>query len=71
MQAEHVVIMLKTFYTFRPKKTKVRAVELAAKLNVSERSVYRYMDELNCSGIPLIHKRGCKGGFTLLDGGAE
>lgn len=71
MQAEHIVLILRTFYTFKKKTRKASASELAQKLGVSERSVYRYLNQVETAGIPLIHKRGSNGGFTLLDGGSD
>ena len=34
-------------------RRKVNARELAAKYNCSERTVFRYIDELTCAGIPI------------------
>lgn len=46
-------------------KEKVTATELARKLEVSVRSVYRYLEELTVSGIPINVERGRFGGFFL------
>ena len=46
-------------------KPKITATELAQKLEISVRSVYRYLDELTISGIPINVERGRNGGFYL------
>lgn len=43
------------------------APNIAQRLNVSTRTIYRYMDELSRSGIPIIAIRGANGGFALMD----
>jgi predicted DNA-binding transcriptional regulator YafY len=45
-----------------------KAAELAAELNISERTVHRYMTMLEEMGIPLYTERGPYGGFSLLRG---
>jgi predicted DNA-binding transcriptional regulator YafY len=45
-----------------------KASELAEELNVSERTVHRYMGMLDDMGIPLYSERGPYGGFSLVRG---
>jgi len=45
-----------------------KASELAAELNVSERTVHRYISMLDEMGIPLYSERGRYGGFSLVRG---
>ncbi|MFA9457351.1 helix-turn-helix transcriptional regulator [Halalkalibacter sp. AB-rgal2] len=44
------------------------AKELAERLDVSERTIYRDMDALSGAGIPVVAERGKKGGWSLLEG---
>jgi len=45
-----------------------KSAELAAELNVSERTIFRYMGMLDEIGIPLYSERGPYGGFSLVRG---
>jgi predicted DNA-binding transcriptional regulator YafY len=45
-----------------------KAGELAHELNVSERTIHRYMGMLEDMGIPIYSERGPYGGFSLLRG---
>ncbi len=46
-------------------KGKVSAGELAEKFGVSQRTVYRYIEELNLAGIPIDTARGRYGGISI------
>jgi predicted DNA-binding transcriptional regulator YafY len=49
-------------------RTSWKAGELAQELNVSERTVHRYMAMLDEMGIPIYSERGPYGGFSLVRG---
>ena len=46
---------------------RMTAGELAAELDVSERTIYRDIDALSCSGVPVYPEHGPGGGFALLE----
>jgi predicted DNA-binding transcriptional regulator YafY len=48
-------------------KKKVTAREIANRYDISQRSVYRYIEELNVSGIPIDIARGRYGGISISD----
>ena len=50
------------------RKPKQKAANLAEKLDVSVRTVHRYIDQLNQMGIPIYSERGPYGGFSLVRG---
>jgi predicted DNA-binding transcriptional regulator YafY len=47
---------------------RVTARELAAELEVSERTIMRDIEALSAASIPVYAVRGCRGGFELLGG---
>lgn len=49
-------------------KKRVTATELAAKFEVSVRTVYRDVELINMAGIPVASFTGADGGFELMDG---
>ncbi|WP_155590803.1 helix-turn-helix transcriptional regulator [Lysinibacillus cavernae] len=46
---------------------KITANEIAEKLEMNIRTVYRYIDSLSASGVPIIAEAGHNGGYTLLN----
>jgi predicted DNA-binding transcriptional regulator YafY len=46
---------------------KITAKEIAEKLEMNIRTVYRYIDALSASGVPIIAEAGHNGGYTLLN----
>jgi predicted DNA-binding transcriptional regulator YafY len=47
---------------------RMTAANLAAELEVSERTIYRDIDALGSAGVPVYGERGPDGGYALLDG---
>lgn len=46
---------------------KITAKQIADKLEMNIRTVYRYIDALSASGVPIISDTGHNGGYTLLN----
>ena len=46
---------------------RLTAAELADRLEVSVRTIYRDLDALTTAGVPVYTERGPKGGVSLLD----
>ncbi|SNT04997.1 Predicted DNA-binding transcriptional regulator YafY, contains an HTH and WYL domains [Anaerovirgula multivorans] len=47
--------------------TKITAKQIAEKLEINIRTVYRYIDSLCASGVPIISGSGQNGGYSLLN----
>ena len=48
-------------------KRKLTAKAIAERYGISQRSVYRYIEELNVCGVPVDASRGKYGGITIAD----
>ncbi|PAV28175.1 DNA-binding transcriptional regulator [Virgibacillus profundi] len=46
---------------------KITAKQISEKLEINIRTVYRYIDTLSISGVPIISEAGHNGGYTLLN----
>lgn len=46
---------------------KITAKQISEKLEMNIRTVYRYIDTLSTSGVPIISDTGHNGGYTLLN----
>ena len=46
---------------------KMTAKQIAEKLEINIRTVYRYIDSLCASGVPIVSDSGQKGGYSLLN----
>jgi predicted DNA-binding transcriptional regulator YafY len=49
-------------------QTRVNATELALRFEVSQRTIYRYMESINQAGIPIVSFPGSDGGFEIMSG---
>jgi predicted DNA-binding transcriptional regulator YafY len=63
MRADRLLSLLMLLQT----RGKLTARELAGKLEVSERTIYRDIDALSAAGVPVYGEPGRAGGFDLLD----
>lgn len=50
------------------KKNKVTASELASYFETSVRTIYRDIDTLSMSGVPIVAEQGSGGGYSLMEG---
>lgn len=57
--------MLAILWMLSPDK-KITAKQIANKLEINIRTVYRYIDALSASGVPIISESGQNGGYSLL-----
>jgi len=64
MRAERLLAVLMLLKTH----SQMTAAQIAAELEVSERTVMRDIDALSLSGVPVYAERGRHGGFALLPG---
>ena len=64
MRASRLISILLLLQT----RGRLTAQELAGELEVSVRTVYRDVEELSASGIPVYAERGSRGGFQLVEG---
>jgi predicted DNA-binding transcriptional regulator YafY len=64
MRADRLISLLMLLQT----RGRLTAQELASRLEVSERTIYRDLDALSSAGIPVYAERGPGGGISLVDG---
>ena len=53
-------------FIFLMKKRKTTAKEIGKEFEISQRSVYRYIDDLSILGVPIVTKLGKGGGIEIL-----
>jgi predicted DNA-binding transcriptional regulator YafY len=64
MRADRLLSILLLLQVHR----RLTAGELAARLEVSERTIHRDMDALSSAGVPVYAQRGASGGWSLTEG---
>ena len=64
MRADRLLSILMTLQL----RGRVTADVLAAQLEVSPRTIYRDVEALSQSGVPIVTERGRSGGLALMDG---
>jgi len=64
MRADRLLSILLLLQVHR----RMTASELAKRLEVSERTIYRDMEALSAAGVPVFAERGVGGGWSLLEG---
>lgn len=64
MRADRLISLLMLLQT----RGRLTAQELALRLEVSERTIYRDLEALSSAGIPVYAERGPGGGISLVDG---
>ncbi|MFD1905973.1 helix-turn-helix transcriptional regulator [Paenibacillus rhizoplanae] len=52
-------------------RQKLTAAQIADSLEISVRTVYRYIDALGASGVPVVAESGHDGGVYILDSFSE
>lgn len=63
MRADRLLTILLLLQT----RGRMTAQELAAEVEVCQRTIYRDMDALSAAGVPIYAERGTGGGFAVLD----
>src|SRR5260370_13145698 len=63
MRAERLLSILLLLQSHR----RLTAGDLARRLEVCERTIYRDMEALSTAGVPVLAERGTGGGWSLLD----
>ncbi|MHC5227064.1 helix-turn-helix transcriptional regulator [Enterococcus sp. LJL99] len=64
MKIERLLSLLSLLSTY----DRLSAKELAERLEVSKRTIYRDIDTLNYAGIPIVSYSGVRGGFGIVEG---